>query len=122
MRVELNYGKTMLSVELPATLDISVIRKPAMPVLAEPAGSVAKALNNPVAARPLREEARGATSACILICDITRPVPNGLLLPQIVRALLDAGIGAQRILVLVATGLHRPNEDDELAELIGDPW
>jgi nickel-dependent lactate racemase len=70
----------------------------------------------------LREEAQGARSACILICDITRPVPNGLLLPPIVRALLDGGIAAQRILILVATGLHRPNEGDELAELIGDPW
>ena len=24
--------------------------------------------------------------------------------------------------VLVATGLHRPNEGEELAELVGDPW
>jgi lactate racemase len=24
--------------------------------------------------------------------------------------------------VLVATGLHRPNKGEELAELIGDPW
>ena len=29
---------------------------------------------------------------------------------------------ASGITVLVATGLHRPNEGDELAELIGDPW
>src|SRR5262249_50283115 len=26
------------------------------------------------------------------------------------------------IVVLVATGLHRPNLGDELAELVGDPW
>ena len=122
MRVELNYGKGRLPVELPDTLGVSVIRKPVMPIHADPSASVAKALNQPVGARPLREEARGATSACILICDITRPVPNGLLLPQIVRALLDAGIAAQRILILIATGLHRPNEGEELAELIGDPW
>jgi nickel-dependent lactate racemase len=122
MRVELNYGRGTLPIELPETLGVTVIRKPVMPVHSDPTASVAKALNEPVGARPLREEARGATSACILICDITRPVPNGLLLPQIVRALLDAGIGAQRILILVATGLHRPNEGDELAELIGDPW
>jgi len=122
MHVELNYGRGTLPIELPDTLGVTVIRKPVMPVHSDPAASVAKALSQPVGARPLREEARGKTSACILICDITRPVPNGLLLPQIVRALLDAGIAAQRILILVATGLHRPNEGDELAELIGDPW
>jgi nickel-dependent lactate racemase len=122
MRVELSYGKGTLSVDLPETLGVTVIRKPVMPVHSDPAASVERALHAPVGARPLREEARGATSACILICDITRPVPNGLLLPQIVRALLDAGMSAQRILILVATGLHRPNEGDELAELIGDSW
>ena len=122
MRVELSYGKGTLAVDLPETLGVTLIRKPVMPVHSNPAASVQKALNAPVGARSLREEARGATSACILICDITRPVPNGLLLPQIVRALLDASMSAQRILILVATGLHRPNEGDELAELIGDPW
>jgi lactate racemase len=122
MRVELSYGKGSLPVDLPDTLGITVIRKPVMPVHADPAASVATALNEPIGALPLREAARGARSACILICDITRPVPNGLLLPQIVRALLDAGMHAQNILILVATGLHRPNEGEELAELIGDPW
>src|SRR5215470_16409803 len=102
MRVELNYGKGTLPVELPDTLDVTVIRKPVMPVHADAAASVAQALSNPTGARALRDEARGATSACILICDITRPVPNGLLLPPIVRALLDAGIAAERILILVA--------------------
>ena len=29
---------------------------------------------------------------------------------------------ADGITVLVATGLHRPNEGEELAELVGDPW
>jgi nickel-dependent lactate racemase len=29
---------------------------------------------------------------------------------------------ADQICVLVATGLHRPNEGSELAELVGDPW
>ena len=28
----------------------------------------------------------------------------------------------ERITVLVATGLHRPNEGEELAEVVGDPW
>ena len=31
-------------------------------------------------------------------------------------------MAADSITVLVATGLHRPNEGDELRELVGDPW
>jgi len=122
MRVELNYGKGSIPLDLPERLDVTLIRKPAMPVLQNAAECVATALDDPVDARPLKGEARGRRSACILICDITRPVPNGLLLPAIVRALLDGGMRPEQICVLVATGLHRPNEGAELAELVGDSW
>jgi nickel-dependent lactate racemase len=122
MRVDLSYGRGSLGLSLPDGWEVGVIRKPPMPVLAEPAQAVRDALRAPVGSAVLREESRGARSACILICDITRPVPNGLLLPAILRELLDAGLRAESIRILVATGLHRPNEGAELAELVGDPW
>jgi nickel-dependent lactate racemase len=40
----------------------------------------------------------------------------------LLRALLEAGLQTDQICVLVATGLHRPNEGQELEELVGDPW
>ncbi|MGD8477816.1 MAG: nickel-dependent lactate racemase, partial [Burkholderiales bacterium] len=122
MRIELNYGKGHLPVDLDDSWDVSVIRKPAMPVEANPQAAVEAALAKPVGSESLAAEARGKSSACILICDITRPVPNGQLLPVILRQLLDAGMSHESICILVATGLHRPNEGDELAELIGDRW
>src|SRR4051812_27566024 len=122
MRIELNYGRGTLPVELPDGLEITLIRKPAMPVLPDPVAAVRGALARPTGARPLVEEARGKKTACILICDATRPVPNALLLQPIIRELLAAGMPASGITVLVATGLHRPNLGIELEELIGDPW
>jgi len=122
MQVDLLYGRGTLPIRLPDDLEVTVVRKPPMPVLVDPAAAVAGALSAPVAARPLAEEARGATSACILICDVTRPVPNGLLLPPLLRLLLAAGMDPARIVVLVATGLHRPNLGAELREVVGDPW
>ncbi|MFN0039196.1 MAG: nickel-dependent lactate racemase [Burkholderiales bacterium] len=122
MHFDLNYGRSGLTLNLPDDWDITVIRKPPMPVEANPSQAVRAALSAPVQARSLVEEAAGLRTACILICDITRPVPNGLLLPQILRQLLDAGMMPENITVLVATGLHRPNEGAELEELVGDPW
>jgi nickel-dependent lactate racemase len=122
MRVELSYGKGSLALELPEAVNATVIRKPPMPVLSDPIGSVEAALNRPAGSRRLVEEARDARSACILICDITRPVPNGLLLPALVRTLLEGGLSPRNVRVLVATGLHRPNLDGELEELVGDSW
>jgi nickel-dependent lactate racemase len=122
MDVELLYGRGTLRLGLPDDLDVTVIRKPAMPVLPDPRAAVAAALERPVGAPPLAAEVRGKTSACVVVCDITRPVPNRLLLPPILKTLLEGGIPAERIVVLVATGLHRPNLGAELEELVGDPW
>ncbi len=122
MKIELAYGKSVLPLDLPGNVRPTVIRKRPLPVLPDQAAAVRAALDRPVGAPPLAELARGRTSACILICDITRPVPNHLFLQPMIRDMIAAGIPAERITVLVATGLHRPNEGEELAELVGDPW
>ncbi|PAW80027.1 MAG: hypothetical protein B9S32_01470 [Verrucomicrobia bacterium Tous-C9LFEB] len=120
--VDVLFGKTTLPVSLPATVKPLVIRKPTMPVESDPEAAVGKALAQPVQSLSLRELAQSAQSASIVICDITRPVPNGLLLPPMIRTLLDAGIPKEKINVLVATGLHRPNLGEELRELVGSDW
>ena len=122
MRVVMRYGRKGLTLDLPDGLDVAVIRKKAMPVLSDPESAVASALLNPVGCQSLFEEARQCRSACILICDITRPVPNGTILPTLVKELIRAGIEPQAITVLVATGLHRPNEGKELREVVGSDW
>jgi nickel-dependent lactate racemase len=52
-----------------------------------------------------------------VISDKTRPVPYGVVLPPLLRTLEDAGIAPERIEILVATGLHRANTPEELAEM-----
>jgi nickel-dependent lactate racemase len=121
-RIELNYGRGRLPVDLPDELDVRVVRKRQMPVLPDPEAAVREALARPTGAPPLLELARGKKSACVLVCDITRPVPNGLFLPILIQELLDAGLRPETIKILIATGLHRPNEGEELAEIIGSRW
>ncbi len=119
MRITLDYGKTGLEVNLPDDRLVGPLSiRPAAP-LPDPAGAIAHALAHPIASRPLAEIARGRRDACILVCDITRPVPNKLILPPLLRTLEEQGIRRQDILILVATGLHRPNEGAELEELVG---
>ena len=120
--IELAYGRNGLKAQLPEAAKPQIIRKRPLPVPADPGKVIDDALANPDNARRLLDVARGSQSACILICDITRPVPNGLFLRKLVDQLTAAGIALDRITILVATGLHRPNLGDELAELVGDPW
>ena len=39
-----------------------------------------------------------------------------------IETMVESGIPLDQITILVATGLHRPNLGDELAEVVGDPW
>ena len=122
MRITLAYGTRGLNLELPGDWDVTVLAKPPMPLLADPPSAIAAALDSPLGCGRVGEEARGCASACILVCDVTRPVPNSLILRPIVERLLGAGLDPRAITILVATGLHRPNEGEELSRLIGDPW
>src|SRR5436853_6418956 len=119
MRITLDYGRTGLEVELPDDRVVGPLAiRPAAP-LADPEAAVIRALEHPIGSPPLAELARGRRNACILVCDVTRPVPNRLLLPPILRTLEEQGVARKDILILVATGLHRPNEGAELEELVG---
>ncbi|MBW1862993.1 MAG: nickel-dependent lactate racemase [Deltaproteobacteria bacterium] len=119
MKVELLYGHDGITVDVQDDIGVTVIRKHPMTPLTDPLQAVGQALENPVKSSPLSELARGKKNVCILICDITRPVPNGILLPPLIEKLTAAGISKENILILVATGLHRPNKGDELREIIG---
>ncbi len=122
MKVELLYGKSVLTVSCPASANVTVIRKPSMPTEVNPPRAVTNALARGVGCDSLKSVAKDSSSVCILICDITRPVPNYLFLRPLIETLISAGISSDRITVLVATGLHRSNEGDELASVIGDDW
>jgi nickel-dependent lactate racemase len=119
MRITLDYGKTGLEVEVPDRNLVGTLGLRPVQPLSDPQRALAEALADPIGSAPLSQLARGRKSACILICDITRPVPNEFLLRQILRTLEAAGIPRDKILILIATGLHRPNLGDELVELVG---
>jgi nickel-dependent lactate racemase len=120
--IPIAYGRGHLPVTLPPGAVPTVIRKAVLPKLPDGSAAIRQAFESPVGSAPLADLARGKDSACILICDITRPVPNRLFLRPMITTLVDQGIPLDNITVLVATGLHRPNEGEELAELVGDPW
>ena len=122
MDITLDYGHHGLTVTLPDHAQATIIRKPAMTLPESADAEIDRALAAPIGCDLLETLAAKARSACIVICDITRPVPNRLFLRKLIQRMMASGIPADAITVLVATGLHRPNLGDELAELIGDPW
>jgi nickel-dependent lactate racemase len=121
MRVTMAFGRNGKEIELPDRRVAAVLSMPKSAPLSHPRQAVAEASAKPIASLPLMDLARGHRDAVVVVCDITRPAPNAIMLPPILETLQRAGIDREHITILVATGLHRPNEGDELVEMLGEP-
>ena len=125
MDLRLDYGKSGLLVHLPDRLAVRTLAyQSATPIAEQPNRTDREALqdvlNNPTDAPPLSQIIRGRSSATIVICDITRPVPNQLILEPLLEALHAGGIEPEKVKILIATGLHRPSHPNEIIEMVGE--
>ncbi len=116
MKLLLPYGKKELPVDIPQRNLLGSVAGEPMPLLPAPEKALADTLCHPLGTAPLAELAKGKRSACIVVSDNTRPVPNDLLLPAILEAIAPS---IQRCTILVASGLHSPLSPDAIHELIG---
>ena len=117
MRVNLLCGRNTVEIRLPDSVH-RLEMKPAG-ALPDPAAAVRDAIRSPIRSPPLGELARAKRSACVVVSDITRPVPNRILLPPLLQTLEEGGIPRREITILIATGMHRPNEGEELRSMLG---
>jgi len=124
--VELKYGRRGLRAEIPAQVACTVLRTEAAAALVDEEAAVNASLYHPIGGRPLAEIAHsrvsrriGSATASITVSDITRPVPNSLIVPQVLNVLNTAGIADEQIAVIVGTGLHRASTEQEIAEILG---
>lgn len=118
MQVELPYGREFLPIEVPDTA--TVLRPHAVEPLRDAPGAVLQSLRAPLAGPPLRERVRAGQTVAVVISDITRPVPNELLLRPVLAELQAAGVRDHDITIVNGTGLHRSNTDAELCEMLGE--
>ena len=119
MKVEMRYGTGTLPLEIPEGNVVGVLEIAESVPLPDENGAVREALARPIASPPLAELAGGRESACIVISDITRPVPNKVILPPLLEVLEQSGIPREKITILIATGIHRPNNTEELETMVG---
>jgi lactate racemase len=117
MQVKLPFGRGELAVEVPDTATV-LMPRPAEP-LSDAQATVRSALRRPTAGLPLATRVKPGQSVAIVISDITRPVPNAVLLPPILEELEAAGVRSEDITIVNGTGLHRPNTEAELEWMLG---
>jgi nickel-dependent lactate racemase len=118
MKLTLPYGERGLDVEVPDTA--TVLLPEQTPPIPDADAAVRAAIAAPLGSPPLSRIARPGQKAAIVVSDVTRPVPNAVILPPILDTLEAAGVARGDITIVVGTGLHRPSRPDEHVRLLGD--
>ncbi len=116
MDVALPYGTQTRIVTVPD--DAVVVRSQPLAALADPHAAFDAAIAHPIGTPALVELVGPKDQVVIVISDGTRPTPNHLLVPWLVKAL--AHIPREQIEILVGTGSHRAMTREELRALLGD--
>jgi nickel-dependent lactate racemase len=119
MKTHFAFGKNGIDVEVPEGFDCQVVRSRAARALDDVSGALEAALDHPIHSEPLERLAAGKRTAAISVCDITRPAPNRITLPPLLKRLHAAGIPKDGVTILIATGLHRAATSEELDIVLG---
>jgi len=118
MKVDLNYGRQGLEINLPDPVD--VLATHFIPGIPDEAEGIRKALREPISSPPLSTLVKAGDRVIVVHTDITRATPNERILPVLLDELLSAGITSQDIILLNGLGTHRPQTETELRGMLGD--
>ena len=118
MKVDLNYGRQGLEINLPDAVD--VLATHFIPGIPDEAEGIRKALQVPISSPPLSTLVEPGDRVIVVHTDITRATPNERILPVLLDELLSAGIVSQDITLLNGLGTHRPQTENELRGMLGD--
>ena len=120
MAETMKYGREEFEVHLPPEL-IAAELEPNQVELPQrtPAEHVRWALDHPIDSAPLKELVKAGETVCLVISDVTRRWQSPeTYLPILVAELESAGVRDEDILILSATGTHRPQTREEHIGLV----
>ena len=117
MHVALAYGRHGLRVNLPDHCHL--VRPRPAPGLPDEPAALRQALRQPIGSPPLAALVRPGHRVVVVHTDLTRATPNDRLLPVLLAELEAAGVARADITLLNALGVHRPQTDAELRQLLG---
>ncbi len=116
--VSLNIGKEKITARIPNVMAVVTPNK--VEGVKDERAEIRRAIEHPIGSPRLSEIAKGKKSAAIVVNDITRPYPGGLMVEELARELALGGFKDEDIFLVVAYGTHRVNTHDELVGMFGE--
>ena len=113
-------GKKSISLEIPDHVPVQWVESHNMAPVPNVNRAVGETLSRPIGTSRLRELVKPGQTVALVVTDITRQLPEEIILPLLLRELEAGGIKKEDVTAVVATGIHRPNTPEEIREKFGD--
>ncbi len=118
-RIALPYGESELTFEVDERRLIGVLRPREVPGVRDAYATTKEALEQPVDGHGVGSLLKKVRTVSIIADDYTRPTPAGPICHAILDKLNDLGVDDADVVIVVASGLHRPMLEDELEVKFG---
>ena len=123
----------MINLKIPDDVPAQWVESRKMTPVPDLRRAVEESLRRPAGTSRLRDLVKPGQNVALVVTDITRKLPEEIILPLLIKELESGGIKKKDIIAVVATGTHRPNTPEELREKFGkvvneiaflnhDPW
>jgi nickel-dependent lactate racemase len=119
-RFQIPCGKKIISIQIPDHVSFQQVESRKMAPVPNLTQAVEEALNRPIGTSRLRELVKPNQTVALVVTDITRQLPEEIILPLLLKELEAGGIKKRDITAIVATGTHRSNTPEELYKKFGD--
>src|SRR2546425_7940229 len=115
--IQLGYGRSSIEFDYdPARFEVLAPDETASRPLSDE--EIGRALDAPIESAPLEELITPGDSVLIVASDATRATGSAQITNLLVRRLIQAGVEANEIGIIFATGIHRPVHAKEKLELL----
>ncbi|OGP93753.1 MAG: hypothetical protein A2156_15625 [Deltaproteobacteria bacterium RBG_16_48_10] len=112
-------GKKLIPLQIPDDVPVQWVDSRKGVPLPDVKRAVEEAINRPIGTHRLRDLVKPGKTVAIVVTDITRKLPEEIILPLLIKELEGGGIRKQDMTAIVATGTHRPNTPEEMKEKFG---
>ena len=119
-RYQIPCGKKSVSIQIPDDVPVQQVESRKMAPVTDVRRAVEESLSRPIGTSRLRQLVKPGQTVALVVTDITRQLPEEIILPLLLRELEAGGIRKRDITAVVATGTHRPNTPEELKKKFGD--
>lgn len=120
VKVTVPYAHNKMEFEVPEKQFIGTIYPKKVKPLSDSKAAIREAIRHPHGSTPLNQNLSGGERIVIIACDITRNARDDITLPVLIEELNKIGVVDDQITIVVATGTHRPDTEDELISLYGE--